>query len=431
MRGVRWFGALVLPFGLLGALACATEEPTGGRGAPSTAGAGNTGATGSAGGTGGTTGGTSASEPWADPTAAGTGGTASTTPAPDVDRLLEGSCANATVESSLLPTNILFVIDRSGSMTCNPPPTTDSAACEASPQRANASEPSKWEITRDALLEAIGALPDDTRVGVSYFSNDNACGVHSTPSVTVMPLDTAQRTSLQTSLDNTSPEGGTPLVGATVLAYQHLHQAALDGTIVGNKFVVLLTDGEQSEECTDTSRCATADECTNVLLTDDVPRAAGEGVHIRTFVIGAPGSEPARAVLSEIAVEGGTAPDGCDPANGECHFDMTQNASFGSALTEALASITGKAITCELPLPTSESEAVDLDFVNVVYSPGDGSDPSIVLQDAATACDGGADGWQVAPDAKSIHLCGPICDTVRADPTARVDIVLGCPVRVE
>ncbi|HMI92461.1 MAG TPA: hypothetical protein VK509_13900, partial [Polyangiales bacterium] len=109
-------------------------------------------------------------------------------PVSDADALVNGSCATATMQSDLLPTNILFVIDRSGSMSCNPPPTTDSVACEMKPERANAGEPSKWEITSSTLAAAIDALPATAVVGISYFSNNDSCGVQSAPSVPLAPI---------------------------------------------------------------------------------------------------------------------------------------------------------------------------------------------------------------------------------------------------
>jgi hypothetical protein len=370
------------------------------------------------------------------PASTGTGGTASpgggsdpgpALPAPNVEGILASGCATATVESRLVPTHVLFVLDRSGSMLCNPPPTTASAACEMSPARADASAPSKWEIVEDALGPALELLPEDVSAGVSYFSNDDACGVHPTPSVAIRPLTAGQRSAIEGSLAGVTPGGGTPIVGATILAYQHMHAMALDGELVGNKFVVLLTDGEQSEECGDT-RCSTASECTTLLLDEEAPKARMPGVDILTFVIGAPGSEPARAMLSELAVAGGTAPEDCDAAAGECHFDMTRETDFAAALSTALTQITGRAATCELPLPESD-EALDLKRVNVVYSPGDGSDAKVIAQDTRSACDGGADGWQYGDDNTKIRLCGSICETVRTDSGSRVDVVIGCPVQ--
>jgi len=355
-------------------------------------------------------------------------GSAAVLPEPNVEGILHASCATATVESALLPTYLLFVIDRSGSMICNPPPVTASDACESNPTRADATMPSKWEIVQSALLATLHTLPADVSVGISYFSNDDACGVHPTPSVAVRPLDDAQLSAAQASLEGITPGGGTPIVGATVLAYQHLHDRALAGELVGNKFVVLLTDGEQSEQCVDQARCDSAAACTELLVSQEAPKARKPGVDIRTFVIGAPGSEPARTMLSELAVAGGTAPEGCDPAAGECHFDMTKKSDFAAALADALAAITGSAATCELPVPMGD-EAPDLTRLNVVYSPGDGSDPLLLRQDTSHGCADGADGWQYGSDDTTIKLCGPICDTVRSDRGSRVDVVLGCPVQ--
>jgi hypothetical protein len=351
----------------------------------------------------------------------------STLPAPNASGVLASGCATGTVESNLVPTHVLLLLDRSGSMLCNPPPATASEACEANPVRANATQPSKWEIVERALSDALELLPEDVSVGVSYFSNDNACGVHPTPSVAVRKLDPGQRSAISQSLSNVTPGGGTPIVGATILAYQHLHTMALGGELLGNKFVVLLTDGEQSEQCGGT-RCGTANECTALLVGQEAPKARVPGVDIRTFVIGAPGSERARSVLSELALAGGTAPEGCDAAAGECHFDMTREADFAGALATALTEITGRAATCELPLPESDTE-IDLERVNVIYSPGNGSEARLVLRDTRAACDAGANGWQYSEDHTKIRLCGPICETVRTDAGSRVDVVIGCPVQ--
>jgi hypothetical protein len=347
-------------------------------------------------------------------------------PAPNIASIFKSGCAVATMESELLPSNLLFVIDRSASMACNPPPTTASAACEINPVRADSQLPSKWEITRGALSAAIRALPSDTVAGLAYFSNDDACGVHSTPSVPLAKLDQAQSSTIQASLAGVEPSGATPLVGATILAYRHLHELALAGTIHGKQFVVLLTDGQESDTCSDPTQCSGQQSCTDLLVNIEVPKAAAPGVGIKTFVIGAPGSEPARRVLSQIAKNGGTAQDGCDVALGNCHFDMTTQTSFDQALADALTKIAGRALSCELPMPRSDNVQVDPQLVNVVYSPPDRSKPSLILRDDRSPCDSGADGWQYADNATKIVLCGKACDKVRGNRGARVDVVLGC-----
>jgi hypothetical protein len=349
--------------------------------------------------------------------------------APHLEAVLDTECATAAVRARIDPTNLLFVLDRSSSMACNPPPRTDSARCEADPVREDHDAPSKWELTRAALVDALDRLPPTTVVGIGYFSNDDGCGVSATPTVLLRPLFEAQREEIAMSLMRIRPAGATPLVGATVLAYDHLHGLALDGSIVGNKFVVLLTDGAQSENCSDPNRCDGAEECTRLLVDEEVPRAAGAGVGIQTFVIGVPGSEPARKTLSEIAVAGGTAPDGCDVEAGECHFDMTREADFGDALLTALREISGRAIQCEFPLPF-DTDSVDPERINLVYAPSDGSGARLILYDDHQPCERSPSGWQYGQGGRTIRLCGADCSAARADANARVDVVLGCPIVV-
>jgi hypothetical protein len=387
------------------------------------------GGAGGAGGEGGTSGSTAATGGSSGGGAVGGMGGRPAAPMFDADALLNGSCATSTVESELLPANLLFVVDRTGTMACNPPPRTDSARCEALPEREDAALPSKWELTSEALIEAMKSLPENATVGISYFSNDASCGVHSTPSVALEPNTAAHQRTMQASLENVTPGGGTPLVGATILAYKHLHQLALDGAITGSEIVVLITDGEQSEECSNPGVCEDAESCYALLLDEEVSRAAAPGVDIRTFVIGAPGSERARSVLSTIASRGDTGKPGCDPERGDCHFDMTLETDFGAALTEALSAIIGEVNTCELAIPMpDDGSAVDRNLINVVRTPSQG-ERLVILKDDRAACDGGADGWQYTEDRSKIRLCGAACDAVRADVEGRVDVVLGCPVQ--
>jgi Mg-chelatase subunit ChlD len=412
---------------LLVCAGCAANPGVGSRQNSSGAGRG-----GDAGGAGASaTAGTSGvSSPFITRDAGSDSGTAGPPVAPGLNAaaVLRGSCATSTVQSQLLPANILFVLDRSGSMACNPPPTTDSPTCEAQPTRASASKASKWEITTAALLGAIKNLPASASVGLTYFSNDDACGVTSTPSVSILPNTQAQQDAIEKNMKSVSPGGGTPIVGATILAYKHMHESALAGKLFGNEFVVLITDGAQSEMCSFAPSCTDAASCVDLLVNQEVPKAAGPGVGIRTFVIGVPGSEPARTVLSQIAQKGGTGPDGCDPQQGNCHFDMTMVTDLGPALSKALMEISGQTINCELDVPQPATGELDINLVNVVYSPSDGSAPRVLRQDAHAACDAGADGWQYADGNRKIRLCGQTCDSVRSDGAARVDVVIGCPV---
>ena len=206
------------------------------------------------------------------------------------------------------------------------------------------------------------------------------------------------------------------MVGAAVVAYQHLHQEA---RLLGNKFVVLITDGEDN-----------CDAAKLPLLQTEIPKATG--VNIRTFVIGAPGSEQARSLLSQMAWLGGTAQSptcdhaGTSPDKGDCHFDMTTTQDFGKDLAAALQAISGRALTCEFDVPQAAGGArVDYRRLNVRITRSDGSVVE-VLQDPNRDCTAGAQGWQYAQGNTKIVLCGSICDEIKADAKAKVEIVLGC-----
>jgi hypothetical protein len=347
---------------------------------------------------------------------------------PSADSILRSSCATKTEQSSLLPSNLLFLVDRSGSMSCNPPPITTSDECETNELRADVSMPSKWELTRRAVLTTMTTLSNTNALGISYFSNDSRCGVSSVPNVPLSPNSVAQRDVIASSFAGITPSGSTPLVGATLLAYKYLHQNLAAGLITGNSYVVLITDGEQSESCSDPMFCSDAQACSQ-LLVEQAAVAARPDVNIRTFVVGVPGSERGSTVLSRLAKAGGTALKDCDP-EGEtsCHFDISQETDLESALQQSLQKIAGQTFTCELEPPKLEpGVALDLTRLNVVFTPHQGP-VQVIPQDLTAPCDGGAQGWQFDEGLKLLHLCGQSCNAVRGDRGGRIDVVLGCPV---
>jgi hypothetical protein len=359
------------------------------------------------------------------------------------------ACASAAYKGDLLPSSILFIVDRSGSMNCNLPPITASVACEQNPVAVDPSQPTKWSVisgTMSAALDQLAKVPN-TSVGLTFFSVDDVCGVTSAPNVEVKPLSVPQVDALKNALANAKPAGGTPIVGATILGYKHLHQQA---QAPGNRFIVLVTDG--SDSCIDTGAPPTHANYTTAGITGDVvsrllnteiPNAMK--VNIRTFVIGAPGSEQSRSFLSKIAFVGGTANtptcdyQAADPKPGaECHFDMTRSSDFAKDLTDALQRITGKAaIACEYAVPSAgDGGVVDKNKVNVdYYKGGDTANAASKVElgnvpDATKPCAAGVNGWQYNDDKSKIRLCADVCDQVRKDAKAAVVVSLGCPVRI-
>ncbi len=360
-------------------------------------------------------------------------------------------CTAESYESEELPASILFVIDRSGSMLCNTPADGQTnEECEASATTKNPSLPTKWQITSDALIAVFDQLRTagaGTRAGLMFFSNNDSCGVHSDLTLGGVPVELltdAQISLLQNALGNVKPKGGTPLVGATILSYAHLHEewggacGAPPCGAPGNRFVVLITDGADS--CPDPSftgaPCGSGGvACTHYLLDTEVVKA--RGVNIRTFVIGAPGSDPARGFLSELAFLGGTgklngacAHGDRDGTTGDCHFDMTATQDFAADLGAALNEISGSALGCEFSVP-DVLDASDPPNVNVQYSE-EGGAPICIAKDDTAPCNGGANGWQFAKnadgsdDVTKVVLCGQACDTVENIANVQVEVLVGC-----
>jgi hypothetical protein len=359
-------------------------------------------------------------------------------------------CVASSYESEELPASILFVIDRSGSMLCNTPADGQTnEECDADANTKDTTKPTKWQITSDALIAVFDQLKLDTstRAGLMFFSNNDSCGVNSDLTLGGVPVDSltdAQISLLKNALSNVKPKGGTPLVGATILAYAHLHEewggdcGSPPCGAPGNRFVVLITDGADScpdPTFTDAPCGSGGVSCTHYLLETEVRKAVG--VNIRTFVIGAPGSDPARGFLSELAFQGGEGKNGgnCthgdpDGTTGDCHFDMTASTDFAGDLALALNEISGSTVGCEFSVP-DVPDADNPENVNVQYTPPDGS-PVCIPQDNTAPCDGGANGWQFAKrpdgtlDTTKVVLCGEACNTVENIANVYVEVLLGC-----
>jgi len=196
-----------------------------------------------------------------------------------------------------------------------------------------------------------------------------------------------------------------------------MSQQIIAGKLVGNHFVVLLTDGAESCRREELPK----------LLAEDIPNA--RLFNIRTFVIGAPGSEDARSLLSQMAFEGGTAKsatcvhDPAQPTVGDCHFDMTNSPQFAQDLAAALGAISGEALSCEVDVPQSTSGVeVDRRLVNVEVS------GTAVLRDVDD-CATQTTGWNYNADETKIVLCGSACSDAQLT-GGTIRIVLGCETKV-
>lgn len=343
---------------------------------------------------------------------------------------LFNQCAAVAVEANEVPANMLFILDSSGSMNCVPPngDTAEAKLCKTDP-RKRGDGPSKWEITHQALVGALEPLMgrSNLNVAVSAFPlSGTRCDVAMEPEVAFGALDEGQLSEISGLLEDTDPDGETPVAGATILGYAAISKGLRDGKIRGNASVVLLTDGEET---------CKPDELEK-LVSQDAPTALN-GFGIRTFVIAAPGSEDASLFLSQLAHAGGTdATANCNYSDDDspptCHFDMTKSVDFERDLTNVLDEITRtKALTCEFDVPRNpEGGAVDLGKVNVtLVASGDAGlerTPIGKHEGVNGSCEQKEDGWTYSTDRDRILVCGSDCETVKSSVEAQVQIVLGC-----
>ncbi|HSU42564.1 MAG TPA: vWA domain-containing protein [Polyangiaceae bacterium] len=348
----------------------------------------------------------------------GSAGTAGAAGAPSLDP--NEACALSTDTVEAIPSVLQLVIDTSGSMDWPPgwaPVTPD----DSKPPGAT-----KWEITRDALRNAVDSLSDDITLGATFFPDtteddpDSLClrNEVALPLGVLGAAASKQRNAWSAALDPIVPHGATPTEGAYLFGLEQLDKTESPG----NRFLLLITDG--------TPTCTLDCECTednlpvdSGPLIDDAATALAQG--IRTFVIGSPGSEDTRPLLSALARKGGTAPSDCsDDGPVYCHLDMTTEPDLAKGLASALDQVAASLRSCQYPIPTpSNLRTLDPNLVNVLFTPSNGKTQTIGRDPSKAACN---EGWQYSPDGSSILLCGDACEAAKQDVGAKVEILFGC-----
>jgi hypothetical protein len=347
-----------------------------------------------------------------EPATGGDGGAFGGTVSPD------DACAISTDTARPLPSILQLVVDTSGSMDWPPgwaPETPD----DSKPPGAT-----KWEITRDALLKAIDSLPEEAALGVTFYPNIEQEGDTCLLDDVALPIQALgskssnAREAWRAAAANVDPVGATPTHGAYLFGLQLLTGSPLRG----NEFLLLITDGTPT--CTIDCACTEDNEPVDSQpLLAEAATALASGV--RTFVIGSPGSENTREVLSQLASNGGTAKAKCSDAGPEfCHFDMTTEPDLATGLGRALQQIATSLRSCEYPIPAPPAgEVLDGDRVNVLFTPKNAATETIARDPSATDC---GEGWQYSTNGQSIVLCGDACNRVRVDSESTVEVLFGC-----
>lgn len=396
-----WIGSSTLIFAFL-ALSCSAET----KGASSST-IGNTGANPEQ--QGSTAPGTNASaNSGSNPGNPNAGATDTTVPV-----LADGVCAGANARASRIKPTVLFVVDRSGS------------TADAYPGSTN-----KWQAMYDALMEpkdgVISKLQSVAHFGMVLFDGGDLGGVAIATGImdiiacvmdptmcpdAAVPADGAACPRLvieEPALNNRDaidakyivslPGGTTPTKLALEAAYKLLpDQQSLDKR-VGERFVILCTDGLPNG-CTDFN---TMDHAGPI---EQLQMAAKRG--IKTYVVGVAaksdsdaggGAGEAQAYLDELATHGNT---------GSPAFSPATKGDLVASLTE----IIGGAVGCSVTL-------------NGSVVAGQECSGKVDLNSQALECNG-ANGFKLV-SASQIELQGTACQKFKNDPAAIVNASFPC-----
>ena len=405
----------------------------GGEGGPGgTSSVGGSSGSGGAGGSGATTGGTGGS---------GVGGGTQDAGFPDVVFTYDGgsddgslsqdsACATGSAVAESVPLDMYIILDRSGSMNqplgLPPPPPGD---CNV-----GSSIGSRWCFAINALDGFFGASTSSGMgVALQFFPNglcqpscnpifcvptccsSGSCcqgGPDSTPAVGYGLLP-GHRPTLVSALNAQTPTAGTTPIEP---ALRGLAAWTAANVQPGRKMIgILITDGGPNGCQTNANNLA------------NIAAQHLANNNIETFAIGMDGAD--FNVLETIGAAGGAMAhtNYCAGGISPCHFYNVGNGN-PAAFIDALQAIQSSAIGCTYNMPTTSMGIIDPEQVTVEYSPGGSppaqSVPRVTDQSMCTS----AGGWYYDNNSNptTISLCPDTCSVVSADPSAKIDILLGC-----
>lgn len=317
------------------------------------------------------------------------------------------ACVSEAVEGEVAPADLYFMVDITGSMKC-PVPDSPTSPCEVDPGPPY-SQTTRWVIESAALKSFISSPANaGLGMGIGFFPiGRNIClsGNYAQPAVGIAALPDAA-SALNQAIDAQRPNGNTPTVAALTGGLNHARSWA-EAHPGHSTAVVYMTDG-YPRSCGGQNTIANAAEVARTAFASVPP--------IRTFVLGVGQN---LSELNEIAAAGGT-----DQAY---LVDTTQNAP--AQLSAALENIRGRSIVgCAYSIPEPPTgKQIDFERVNVRYTSSSGVVSDATRDSSPTECN---EGWQYSPDMTQILLCGELCDAVKHDPAARLNILFGCATRV-
>ncbi len=364
-------------------------------------------------------------------------------------------CASATFKAEALPAAMLFVLDKSGTM-------ADGGKYAAA--QAAIAQAMDLDAFDSMHLGLLGYPSSNVSGPACLFGIPVLCGVSGLPQV---PLALAGKDKSSASsgvrhamyqwLVSNAPMPGNGDANPTYDALKNGLDALEAWNVSGKRILFYITDGGAS--CAslssrpgyqDGNGCPDWEHPSTIV---DLVKAAHDDPQkpVNTIVVGVPGADghgenadvppySVRLALSAYAAAGSpeTIPASCtgktftqtptDPSVA-CHFDMTTGNYSATALANAITQVRGSLLGCIYELPVPANGQLDKNQVNVHTETGGKGSDLYKRKDASNPCT--ADGcWDYTEDGKLV-LVGKACEDVKKDPTAKVDIVVGCQTIVK
>lgn len=295
-------------------------------------------------------------------------------------------CGQTQFEISALPPNMMILLDRSGSMD------------------GDADGDTRWNVAKNAIAAVTSTYDDKARFGLATYSACLAGGCSA--GTVVVPLAASNADAVQafldTTLDERSDDGqetddegnirylcdsGDPETSTGKSLAALVGEASLLDATRTNA-VVLLTDGEESEECADDCD----GPCGAEALLDQSPS-------VKTYVIGLGVNAD---TIDEIAEAGDT---------GQA-IEATNQAELSDAFDQVAAAVA----SCDYEL---DDMPPDPDELYVFFD----DDPQGIAK-------GAADGFTFDAASLRLRFHGSACEAVKSGEVTDIDVVYGCPLPV-
>lgn len=293
------------------------------------------------------------------------------------------SCGIQDFTREVRPTEVLLVIDRSGSM-----------------ENEMEDGTRRWDAVVPTVVGAVEATASSILWGVKSYpelDETESCSPESIVPTIHVPLAEGSTALVVAEVETTTPLGdGTPTGDAIGFALDHLEERALVSD--SPKYILLATDGEPT--------CPEDDDDVDPVDFTVSQIAAALEAGFPTFVLGVDTSDDDTVEdLNAMAIAGGK------PRTGAESFYL---ASTEAEISEALSAITGEVASCvfdlEPPPPVPDNIAVDFGDARADHDPTR------------------QNGWEYTKDDYTqLEVYGTWCDRIRTEAMNQVSIKYGCP----